>query len=92
MSEIAIESGPPGRQAVAVAAQQANAKGVKRREYGEVLGIAAAEQLVDALTHFAGGFVGEGHRENGPGGDVIVFHQVRDAVGDDPGFAAAGAG
>ncbi len=50
------------------------------------------EQLVDALAHFAGGLVGEGDGEDGVGRDVFLLDQPGDAMGDDAGFAGAGAG
>ena len=51
-----------------------------------------AEQLVDALGHFAGGLVGEGDGEDGVGRDVFLLDEPGDAMGDDAGFAGAGAG
>src|SRR5205807_1649821 len=51
-----------------------------------------AEQHLDATAHLPGRLVGEGHRQDlrrtgPPGGD-----QVGDAMGEDAGLAAAGAG
>ena len=51
-----------------------------------------AQQIVHPLAHFLRGFVGERDRHDGGAGDAMGFHQVRDAMGNDPGFSAAGAG
>ena len=51
----------------------------------------AAEELGHALAHFAGGFVGEGDRQDVPCGNSAGRH-VGDAAGDGAGFAGAGAG
>ena len=51
-----------------------------------------AEDFVDALGHFGGGFVGEGDGEDGVGGDAALFDEIGDAVGDDAGLAGAGTG
>ena len=48
-------------------------------------------QLADPLLHFARGLVGEGDAEDVAGRDAAL-DQVRDAKGDDPGLAGAGAG
>jgi hypothetical protein len=48
------------------------------------------QQLRDAVFHFAGGLVREGHREDIPGADAFVLDQVGDAVGEGAGFAGAG--
>ena len=49
----------------------------------------SANKFLDALTHFGGGFVGEGHRQNGFRHHSHVLDQVGDAVGDDARLAAA---
>jgi len=51
-----------------------------------------AEELVDALGHFAGGLVGKGDGEDGVGGYAFFLDEPGDAAGDDAGFAGAGAG
>jgi hypothetical protein len=51
-----------------------------------------ADELVDALGHFLGSLVGKGDGEDGVGRDVAFFNEVRDAMGDDAGFAGAGTG
>ena len=51
-----------------------------------------ADKFFNALAHFGGGFVGEGHRQNGFRHHSLVLDQVGDAVGDDARFAAARAG
>ena len=50
------------------------------------------ENSVDALSHFGGGFVGEGNGENGVGSDAFFLNKPGDAAGNDAGFAGAGAG
>ena len=50
------------------------------------------EQLIDALGHFAGGFVGEGDGEDGIWRNVLLLDEPGDAMSDDAGFAGAGAG
>jgi hypothetical protein len=51
----------------------------------------ARQQFVDALLHFAGGLVREGHAEDVARGDAALDH-VRDAKSDDAGLARARAG
>ena len=75
----------------AFAPQQAHAKGVESGDGGRALG-AGGDQGAHAVAHFAGGFVGESDGQNGPSGNPVRGHQVGDAVGDHPGFPAAGAG
>ena len=54
---------------------------------------AAGRQLrIDAVAHFAGGLVGEGHREDAMGWHAHDFMQPGDAVGQHPGLAGTGAG
>ncbi len=74
-----------------VAAEHAHAEGVKRGDErpGQR---AVANELVDALRHFGGGFVGEGDGEDGIRRDAALVDEVRDAVGDDARLAGAGAG
>ena len=74
----------------AVAAQDADAEGVEGAEE-EALGVVGEERF-DAVTHLAGGFVGEGDGEDAPGGDALLLDEVGDAVGEDAGLAGAGAG
>ena len=50
------------------------------------------EDLGDALAHFFRGLVGEGDGEDVVGGDASFFNEIGDAMGDDAGLAAAGAG
>ena len=51
-----------------------------------------AEQSIDAFGHFGGGLVGEGDGEDGVGRDVFLLDEPGNAMGDDAGFARAGAG
>lgn len=51
-----------------------------------------AQQGLDAVAHFARGFVGEGDGEDAPGGDTLFLDKVGDALGEDAGFAAARSG
>ena len=46
---------------------------------------------MDALLHFAGGFVGEGDSKDISGRDALG-DEMGDAERDDPGFARAGPG
>ena len=48
----------------------------------------AAEELPDALLHFARGLVGERHRQDVAGRHAL-FDQMRDADGDDARLARA---
>ena len=49
------------------------------------------QQRSDAFPHLFGGFIGECHGQIGEGG-TCVRDDVRDAMRNDPGLAAAGAG
>ena len=72
------------------AAQDAHATAVKRAHHHTAH--AAAHQLFDAFAHFAGRLVGEGDGHDMPGRDAEFGDKVSDTVGQDAGFAAAGAG
>ena len=52
----------------------------------------SADKFFDALAHLGGGFVGEGHRQNGFRHHAHVLDEIGDAVGDDARLAAARAG
>ena len=52
----------------------------------------SCEQRGHALAHLVGGLVGEGDGQNGGRGNVLRRDDVRDAVRDDAGLAAARAG
>jgi hypothetical protein len=65
---------------------------VERRNGGESIRPNPRYQRSYAIPHLAGRFIGEGHGQNRPSGHVVGAHQVGDAVGDDAGFAATGAG
>ena len=52
----------------------------------------AAHQLVHAFDHLGGGFIGEGHGQDGFGHHAEILDQMSDAEGDDPRLAAACAG
>jgi len=74
-----------------VAAKNAHAKRMKCGDDG--LGdTETADKFLDALAHFGGGLVGEGHGQDGFRHHALVLDQIGDAVGDDAGFAAARAG
>ena len=84
------EAGADARQRIAIAPQQAHAEGVKGGKIGRPrIERHIAQQRRHALAHLAGGLVGEGDRQNGGRGHVPRRDDVRDAVRDDPGFAAA---
>jgi len=73
---------------LAVAAQETGADGVEGAE-GQVLD-GAADQMVQPFGHFPGGLIGEGHRHDAVGTDADHPDKIGDAVGNDPGLAAAG--
>ena len=75
---------------LAVASQDAGAKGVKCGDGSPLGGL--AQEGDKPLAHFAGRLVGEGDGGDAVGRDPDHAHEVGDAVGDDAGFAAAGAG
>jgi hypothetical protein len=47
---------------------------------------------MNTLAHLVGGLIGEGHGQDTRSGDAMRLDQVCDAVRDDAGFAASGAG
>ena len=73
-----------------VATQYAYAKAMERRKR-RPCERRVADDFLDALCHFLCGFVGEGDGEDVIRADAALFNQVRDAMSDDAGFAAAGA-
>ena len=76
---------------VDVAPQHTHTHGVKGRDprLGES---ACADQLIDALCHLAGGFIGERDCQNRFRQDSLIVDQVRDAVGDHARLSRPGAG
>ena len=72
-----------------LAPEHQRAEGMERT-HGEAFA-AEPHQPLHAGPHLSGGFVGEGYRQNAAWIDARNLHQVGDAVGDDPGFAASGA-
>ena len=48
--------------------------------------------LLHPVAHFLGGFIGEGHRQDGRGRHLVHPHQPRHAVHQYAGFTTAGAG
>ena len=46
------------------------------------------QEVVDALHHFAGGFVGESEQEDGTGGDAL-FQKPGNSIGERAGFSTA---
>ncbi len=50
------------------------------------------QQGFDAVTHLGGGLVGEGDRQNGMGGKVLLLDQPGNAMHQHPSFAATGTG
>jgi hypothetical protein len=49
----------------------------------------ARDQMLEPLAHLARGLVGERDREHPPRGDQALLDQMRHALRDDPGLAAA---
>ena len=91
-AEAPRETGADARQRIAVAPQHPHTERVEGGDVGRGIEIRVFEQPRDALPHFVGGLIGEGDRQDGgrrhpPRGD-----DIRDAVGDDAGLAAARAG
>ena len=78
--KVAVKAHP-----LAMPSQDTRADGVKR-PHGD--GLAGTHhQAVQALPHLPRRLVGERHREDAPGGDAALFHQVGDTVGDNPRLA-----
>ena len=50
-----------------------------------------AQKVLDPFAHLVGGLVGKGHGQNGIGRDFKRLDEIRDAVGQNAGFSAAGA-
>src|SRR4029079_49037 len=75
---------------LAVAAQDASAERVEGARVDVATGL--ADERDDPLAQLPGGAIRERDREDRPGPDVPDPDQVRDAVGEDAGLAAAGAG
>ena len=50
-----------------------------------------AQEVLDPFAHLVGGLVGEGHGQNGIGRDFKRLDEIRDAVGQNARFSAAGA-
>ena len=86
------ETGANARQRIAIAPQQPHAERVEGGDVGRGIEIRVFEQRGDALPHFVGGFVGERDRQNGGRRHAPRGDDMRDAVGDDAGLAAARAG
>ena len=89
--EGAGEAGVVDAEGFDVAAKDADAKAVEGGDGGLGEG-GVAEDFFYALDHLFCGLVGEGDGEDVVWGDAALLYEVGDAVGDDAGFAAAGAG
>ncbi len=89
--EVAGEAFVADAEGFDVAAEDAHAEAVEGGDGGLREG-GVAEDLFDALAHLFGGLVGEGDGQDVVGGDAAFLNEIGDAVGDDAGFAAAGAG
>src|SRR5262249_31669017 len=74
-----------------VAAQNANAKRMKRRDHwldhGE-----PTNDFLDPLAHLRCSFIREGHSENGLRHYAEMLDQMRDSICNDAGFAATSSG
>ncbi len=89
--EAAGEAGVADAEGFDVAAEDAHAEAVEGGDGGLREG-GVAEDFFDALAHLLGGLVGEGDGQDVVGGDAALLDEVGDAMSDDAGFAAAGAG
>ena len=76
---------------VRFAAQDASADGMERADQHAPGGL-AAQQGVNAVLHFAGGFIGERHCQDLGWAEALFQDQPGDAVGQDARLAGAGAG
>ena len=88
-----VKPGRIARQRIAIAPQQPHAERVEgaRRRAPNPSGTSSSSDGY-ALAHLAGGFVGERDGQDGGRRHVPRGDQVRDAVRDDAGLAAARAG
>src|SRR5262249_51163555 len=73
-------------------AEKADAERVKSEDPRRGCEGRAVEKRTDAVTHFTGRFVGEGDGEDGARRHVFRSDEMRDAVGDRFGLAAARTG
>ena len=71
-------------------AQDPHARGVERRDPHDPG--ALADEVLDALLHLGSGLVGEGDRQDRTGVGLALGDQPRDAPGQHPRLAGAGAG
>ena len=86
-----VDDEPPAdADRLAVATEDAGTERVERA--GLDLATGLADERHDALAQLPGGTVRERHRQDRPRPDALDADQVRDAVGQDAGLAAAGAG
>src|SRR5208283_1938041 len=90
--ELAREAGAHVGETRSIASQHAHAEGVKRRDQRSRAMLRITQQLEDAVAHLARRFVRKRDRQDGRTGHAMRLNQVRDAVSNYPGFAAAGAG
>src|SRR5207244_9811886 len=72
-------------------AEQANAERMKCRNQ-RITRTRRTKKIANAKLHLIGGFIGECNCEDLLRPDVAIFNQVRHAIRDDPGLAAACAG
>ena len=72
---------------MAVFLQNGNTEAV---EGVDVSGVVIAGQIMDALAHFAGGFVGEGNAKDIAGQDADLVHKVSKPPGKGAGLAGTG--
>ena len=75
---------------LAVDSQNPGANGVERAD-GQLFD-RAGHQFLKSFHHFFGGLVGKSHGQNPVRVDSHHFNQIGRPLGDDAGFAAAGAG
>src|SRR5579871_2380867 len=91
-AESTCKAGTNARQWVAIAAQQANAEGMKCRDIGRSVQTCILQEGVHTLAHFPGGLIGKSHSQYGGWVHLPRGDDMGDTVGNYPGFTASGSG
>src|SRR6266516_4553829 len=77
-----------GREIAGFNTQYTSANGMKGAN-SHLFGLVDTHQLFQALAHLFGSFICEGDGQDAPGRNMLVLHQVRDAVSNSAGLSAA---